>query len=164
MSDSDHPKPGKPELFLRTPFNEYVPAFSPDGRWIAYRSDESGINEIYVRPFPVGEGKWQVSTGGGLYGIWSNNGREFFYETLDNRIRVADYTANGDSFVPGKPRVWSDRQIYFPSVTNLALAPDGKRFAVLAAPEAAGGEKGPVRATFLLNFFDELRRQLPSAR
>ncbi|HYM13626.1 MAG TPA: protein kinase, partial [Bryobacterales bacterium] len=81
-SDPEHPKPGKPELFLRTPADENVPRFSPDGHWIAYRSNESGINEIYVRPFPGGAGgKWQVSTGGGLYGIWSNNGRELFYET-----------------------------------------------------------------------------------
>ena len=57
--------------------------FSPDGRWIAYRSNESGTSEIYVRPFPGGRGgKWQISTGGGLYGLWSNNGRELFYETV----------------------------------------------------------------------------------
>jgi serine/threonine-protein kinase len=66
LSDPDHPKPGKPELFLRTPADEQVATFSPDGRWIAYRSDESGIIQIYVRPFPAaGGGKWQISAGGG---------------------------------------------------------------------------------------------------
>jgi len=90
-SDPDHPKPGKQEPFLRTPSDELTPMFSPDGRWIAYRSNESGTNEIYVRPFPAWRGgKWQISNGGGLYGIWSNNGRELFYEMTDNRIMVVD--------------------------------------------------------------------------
>jgi serine/threonine-protein kinase len=65
ISEPDHPKPGKPELFLGTPSNERNAVFSPDGRWIAYCSDESGIHEIYVRPFPSsGGGKWQISVGG----------------------------------------------------------------------------------------------------
>jgi Tol biopolymer transport system component len=161
-SDPDHPKAGKPEPFLATPSDELVPMFSPDGRWIAYRSNESGTNEVYVRPFPGGRGgKWQISTGGGLYGIWSNNGRELFYETGDNRIMVVDYTVSADSFLPGKPRLWSEKQIFYAGVSNLALAPDGKRFAVFPMPEAAGPEKGSVRVTFLLNFADELRRRLP---
>jgi dipeptidyl aminopeptidase/acylaminoacyl peptidase len=60
ITDPDHPKPGKPELFLRTPADEQFPKFSPDGRWIAYRSNESGSYEIYVRPFPAG-GRWQMA-------------------------------------------------------------------------------------------------------
>jgi Tol biopolymer transport system component len=61
LTDPDHPKSGKPEPFLRTPASELLPRFSPDGRWIAYRSEESGTNEIYVRPFPSGSGgKWQI--------------------------------------------------------------------------------------------------------
>ena len=161
-SDPDHPKAGKPEPFLQTPANELVPRFSPDGRWIAYRSDESGTEEIYVRPFPSSAGgKWQISTGGGLYGIWSNNGRELFYETADNRIMVMDYTVNGDAFVPGKPRLWSSTQLFYPGLSNLDLAPDGKRFAVFTMPEATSGEKGSVHVIFLLNFFDELRRRVP---
>jgi Tol biopolymer transport system component len=160
-SDPDHPKPGKPEPFLRTASDEYVPMFSPDGRWIAYRSNESGTSEVYVRPFPGGRGgKWQISTGGGLYGIWSNNGRELFYETADNRIMVVDYTANGDSFVSGKPRLWSEEQVFNRGNANLALAPDGKRFAVFPMPEASGPEKGTVHVTFLLNFLDEVRRKI----
>jgi serine/threonine-protein kinase len=69
---------------------------------------------------------------------------------------------SGDSFVPGKPRLWSDKQIFYPGSVNLALAPDGKRFAVPALPEAAGPEKGSVHVTFLLNFLDELRRRVPA--
>jgi Tol biopolymer transport system component/predicted Ser/Thr protein kinase len=164
-SDPDHPKPGKPEPFLATPSDENVPMFSPDGRWIAYRSNESGTLEIYVRPFPAGRGgKWQISARGGLYPIWSNDGRELFYETTNNRIMVVDYTVNGDSFVPGKPRLWSEKQIFYPGSWNLALAPDGKRFAVFPTPEAAGSEKGSVHVTFLQNFLDELQRRIPAGR
>jgi serine/threonine-protein kinase len=161
LSDPDHPKPGKAEPFLRTPNDELLPKFSPDGRWIAYRSNESGDNEIFVRPYPAGNGgKWQISAGGGLYVCWSNNGRELFYETADNRIMVVDYTVDGASFVQGKSRQWSDRQLFDPGTSNLDLAPDGKRFVVFSQ-EAAGGAKGSIHVTMLLNFFDELRRKLP---
>jgi Tol biopolymer transport system component len=183
LTDPNHPKPGKPEPFLHPAADEYLsrfspdgrwiaykstasgdilPRFSPDGHWIAYRSNESGNNEVYVRPFPNGsEGKWQISAGGGLYPLWANNGRQLFYETTDNRIMVVDYTVNGASFAHGKPRLWSDRQLFYTGTTNLDLAPDGKRFAVLAQPETTPGEKGSVHVTMLLNFFDELKRRIP---
>jgi serine/threonine-protein kinase len=162
LTNPDHPKPGKPEPFLRTPADEMIPRFSPDGHWIAYRSNESGKLEIYVRPFPAGnEGRWQISAGGGLYAFWSNNGRELFYETTDNRIMVVDYTVDGATFVPGKSRLWSDKQLFYAGSPHLDLAPDGKRFAVFTLPEVAPGEKGSVHVTVLLNFFDELKRRLP---
>ncbi len=162
LTDPDHPRPGKPEPFLRTPADERRPRFSPDGRWIAYRSNESGGDEIYVRPFPAGSGgKWQISSGGGLNAFWSKNGHELFYETADNRIMVVDYTVNGDSFVPGKPRVWYDKQLFRTGTSNLDLAPDGKRFAVFALPDSAPGAKASVHVTMLENFFDELKRRIP---
>jgi Tol biopolymer transport system component len=168
VSDPDHPKPGKPELFLRTQFGEGWPAFSPDGRWIAYASFESGRGEVYVRPFPgaaaSGSGKWQISTGGGTRPIWSRDGRELFYQSLDNRIMVATYTAKADSFAADKPRPWSNTQTLNPGPGvqwSTDLAPDGQRFAVFPTPEAASEQKGPVNVTMLLNFFDELRRRVP---
>jgi Tol biopolymer transport system component len=171
VSDPDHPKPGKPELFLRTRFDEREPAFSPDGRWIAYTSNESGRDEVYVRPFPggapSGSGKWPISTGGGWHPIWSPKGRELFYETPDNHIMVAAYTASADSFAPEKARPWSNMQILEPNtgvIWNLDLAPDGKRFAVFPRPEATGEQKGSVHVTVLLNFFDELRRRVPAGK
>ena len=164
-SDPDHPKPGKPELFLKTSFNQLFPAFSPDGHWMAYASDKSGRFEVYVRRFPGPGNEWQISTGGGQFPIWSRNGRDVFFESPENRIMVADYTATSDSFVSGKPRVWSEKQIRdLGSVANLDLAPDGKRFAMLALPEATKQEKGSVRVTFLLNFFDEVRRRIPERK
>jgi serine/threonine-protein kinase len=159
LSDPDHPRPGAPELFLQTPSDELVPRFSPDGRWVAYRSTESGTNQIYVRPFPAGSGgKWQISTEGAQYGIWSNNGRELFLETADNRIMVVDYRVEGNAFVHGTPRLWSDARLFYAGNANLDLAPDGKRFMVLWEPEP---EKGPARVTMLFNFFDEVRRRIP---
>jgi Tol biopolymer transport system component len=170
VSDPEHPKPGKPELFLGTPFDEQEPAFSPDGRWIAYRSNESGRNEVYVRPFP-GEapsrsGRWQISTGGGAHPIWSRNGRELFYESPDNHIMAAAYNAKADSFAADKPRPWSNTQVLgrVPARWNVDLAPDGKRFAVFPRPEATGEQKGSVHVTVLLNFFDELRRRVPTGK
>ena len=169
-SDPEHPKPGKPVPFLQTPAIESWLVFSPDGRFVAYMSNESGRYEIYVRPAPGPDGKpapgkWQVSTGGGVYAEWSPNGRELFYRGLDNRIMVADYTATAGSFSSGKPRVWSDRQILEAgSFLNFALAPDGKCFAVFPMPEATAEDKGPAHVTFLLNFFDELRRRVPVGR
>jgi len=164
VGDLDHPKPGTPELFLRTATEENLPRFSPDGHWIAYRSDESGSSEIYVRPFPKGNGgKWQISTGGGLYALWSNKGHELFYETPDNRVMVVDYTVDGSSFMPGRPRSWSDKQLFYGGASNLDLAPDGKRFAVLAQPESTSGQGGSVHVTMLLNFFDEAKRRLAQA-
>jgi hypothetical protein len=74
---------------------------------------------------------------------------------------VADYTVDGASFVPGKPRLWSERQLFYTGTSNLDLAPDGNRFVMLTLPEPAAGAKGSVHVTMLLNFFDEVRRKLP---
>ncbi len=162
-SDPEHPKVGQPAVFLRTPADERIPVFSPDGRWIAYRSDDSGTNEIYVRPFPPsgGGGKWQISNGDGLYAVWSKTGHELFYENLDHRIMVVDYTVNGDTFVRGKPRLWLEKQLFFPGTVNFDVAPDGKRFVALNLTEASAEAKGPIHVTMLLNFLDELKRRLP---
>jgi serine/threonine-protein kinase len=169
LSDPDHPKPGKPELFLRTPSGERYPAVSPDGRWIAYQSNESGRDEVYVRPFPIPPGgtggKWQISNAGGVFPVWSPKGRDLFFQNLDNRIMVTDYEVKTESFVAGKPRVWSDQQLRdLGGALNYDLAPDGKRFAVLPNLNAPVEEKGDVRVTFLLNFFDELRRRAPAGK
>jgi len=162
LSDPDRPQPGKPESAWDAKRDDYLPRFSPDGRWIAYRSNESGINEIYVRPFPASRGgKWQISSGGGMYALWATNGRELFYETGDNRIMAVDYKVEGDSFLSGKPYAWYDQPVFYDGTSNLDLAPDGKRFVALALPETAAGEKGTVRVTVLLNFLDELKRRIP---
>ncbi len=160
LADPDHPKPGKTEPFGGISGNEKSPAFSPDGRWIAYASDESGPYEVYVRPFPdKGGGKWQVSFGGGQFPVWSHKGPNLFFESLDGRVMVASYTASGDSFAAGKPKAWSDRQLIQPtSDSNFDVSPQGDRVAGLLRPPEAQS-KNSVHVTFLLNFFDELRRK-----
>ena len=164
MADPEHPKPGMPEAFLRGPSNELLPAFSPDGRWIAYTTDASGTRQVYVRPFPGPGGQWPISSTGGQMSFWSRVGRQLFYKTLDNHIMVVDYTVRGDVFIAAKPRLWTPTELRETGTMNLDLAPDGKRFAVFPMPQEKAGENGPVRITFLLNFIDELRRRVPSGK
>jgi dipeptidyl aminopeptidase/acylaminoacyl peptidase len=161
LSDAGRPKPGVPEPLLRTTADEWAPQFSPDGRWIAYTSDESGEYEIYVRPSPDGTGaKWQISRGGGRYAFWSKDSRELFYETGDNRIMVVDYRVENGSFVPGKARVWYDKPLFNIGSVNLDLAADSRRFVVLSFPEAAPAAKRSVHVTMLFSFLDELKRRI----
>jgi serine/threonine-protein kinase len=161
LSDPDHPKAGTPEAFLRTRFAEQRGAFSPDGRWMAYESDESGISQVYVQPFPGPGGKWQISNTSGRFATWSRDGKQLFFETLDGYIMVTDYTVKGDSFVPGLARQWSPTQLRDIGALNMTLHPDGKRF--VAFPVATKSEQqGNLHATFLFNFADELRRRLPA--
>ena len=157
-------KPGEPKPFVNSAFNEAAPVFSPDGRWLAYASNESGSFEVYVRPFPSGEGKWQISTGGGLFSKWSHNGKELFYRTKDSKIMMVTYTASGDSFRADKPQLWSPGQFTDRGgAYNFDLHPDGKRFAVLKTPSAE--QTAAVnKVSFIFNFFDEIRRKLPPGK
>jgi len=161
VTDPDHPKAGKPEPFAHTTANEVQPAFSPDGRWMAFASDESGANEVYVRPFPetAGGGKWQISSGGGKLPVWSRDGKNLFFESLDNLIMVTGYAVNHESFVAGKPRLWSGQKLLFTDDANYDVAPDGKTIEALVPRPVAEESKSSLHATFLLNFFDELRRK-----
>ena len=109
-SDGTGLRAGKPDPFLQTSFDERHPSFSPDGRWMAYDSNESGSFQVYVRAFPDKGGKWQISNSGGVYPVWSRNGRELFFRTEDSQIMVASYTVKGDSLVADKPRVWSENE------------------------------------------------------
>jgi serine/threonine-protein kinase len=127
-------------------------------------SNESGGNEVYVRPFPGPGGKWRISTGGGFDPQWSRNARELFYRTPDNKIMVVTYTASGDSFRADKPQLWSPGQFANRGANiSFALHPDGKRFAVLKAPGTE--QAAPVnKISFIFNFFDEIRRKLPPGK
>jgi len=153
-------KPGDPKPFVNSAFSEREPAFSPDGRWLAYESNESGSYEVYVRPFPGPGGKWQISTGGGVFPEWFRNGKELFYRTPDSKIMVVTYTGSGDSFHADKPQLWSPGQFTDRGLGNLNfdLHPDGKRFAVLKAP-GTGQTAAVNKLNFIFNFFEELRRR-----
>jgi serine/threonine-protein kinase len=166
--DGNHPKLGAQEAFLRTPASEGLPAFSPDGRWLAYVSDESGVSQIYVSPFPGPGGKWQISTEGGTNPLWSRKARELFYVSRDRRIMVSSYNDTEGAFVAQKPELWSKFQTiappelpFFSSIID--LAPDGRRFAILVLANA-DSQRPPTHANMLLNFSDELRRKIDSNR
>jgi serine/threonine-protein kinase len=165
-SDNGGLRAGKPEVFLQTPADERWSSFSPDGRWMAYSSDESGTYQVYVRAFPDKGGKWQVSDSSGKWPMWSRNGHELFFETSDNHIMAAAYAVKGDSFVANKPRMWSEKQLGTATggFVNVDLALDGKRIVALMPVETAEGQKAQSLVTFLLNFFDEVRRKVPVSK
>jgi serine/threonine-protein kinase len=155
----------KPELYLSTPFAEADGDFSPDGRWLAYDSNESGQTEVYVRPFPPGGGKWQVSDSGGAYPRWSRDGRELFYRT-DDGIMVASVEGVGDTLRAGKPRVALGGSFRGGSAgvalsgntfADYEVSPDGQRFIVFPSVEDSGQIDHP-HVTLVTHWFDDLRR------
>jgi len=158
-------KPGEPKPFVNSVFSERAPAFSQDGRWLAYQSNESGNNEVYVRPFPGPGGKWQISTGGGFMPKWSHNGKELFYRTGDSKVMGVTFTASSDSFRADKPQLWSPGQFTDRGANNgnFDPHPDGRRFAVLKTP---GTEQAATmnKVSFIFNFFDELRSKVPPGK
>jgi len=95
----------EPTVFLSTDAREGFPGFSPDGKWIAYASDESGRPEIYVRPFPDEGGKWQISRDGAVHVEWARDGRKLYFEDLDGAIHEAKVSVDGSSFQVGRPAV-----------------------------------------------------------
>jgi Tol biopolymer transport system component len=158
-------KAGKPEPFVQTPAHERDAAFSPDGRWIAYLSTESGAYEVYVRAFPGtrsgSSAKWQISNGGGFNPVWSPNIHELFYRSANNRIMVVAYTSTQDSFRADKPRVWSETAITGTGMMpSFDVVPDGKRFAVLEPVRSSEPQDTRHHVTLVLNFFEEVRRRV----
>lgn len=153
---------GKPEVFLQTSFQERTPMFSPDGRWLAYMSNESGQYQVYVEAFPQKGGKRQVSKDRGGYPAWSHNANELFFWGVghESQLMVASYRTHGDSFVSDEPRVYSRKVVGFGTTRSYDPAPDGKHIIALTAADAAAASQD--RVVFLLNFFDELRRRLPT--
>lgn len=162
---------GTPAPFLQTRFNPTVPgrmapAFSPDGRWLAYCANESEQLDLYVVPFPRPSGKWRISTAGGVFPVWSRNGHELFFLDLEShRIMVAAYKTSGDLFAASAPHVWSNTPLLEMGLhQTYDVAPGGKRVAVVLYADGTGEWKRITKLAFLLNFFDELRRRVPERK
>jgi Tol biopolymer transport system component len=139
----------KPYPFLRTPANETIGQFSPDGRWVTYQSDESGRSEIYAAPFPPSGGKRQISTKGGTSARWRQDGRELFY-LEGNRLMAVDVTLKD-----GTLDVGAVHPLFAPLAPSYAPSADGQRFIAPASPKQNGG---PETLTLLLNWPSTLRR------
>jgi len=155
---------GKPEPFLQTSFTEDSPAFSPDGRWLAYNSDESGISHVYIRSFPDNGGKWQLPEGENP--IWSRNGRHLFIRNRLQQIMVTHYSVQGDTFVPEKPQIWSEKRLAALNgrTPNYDVSSDGTRIAALMSAETPESQRSQNHVIFVENFFDDLRRKVPTEK
>ncbi len=153
-----------PRPLLAAPnFDETSPALSPDGRWLLYQSDESGRNEIYLRPFPdVDRVRVQVSVSGGVAPLWARNGREIFFLSADWRMMAASFTAAATPTI-GAPRVLFDVPADLLGVerafsTPWDVAADG-RFLMTRLVESESSRRAAIVLTH--NFFTELRAKLP---
>jgi len=149
---------------LASSFDEVGPAISPDGRWLAYASNETGNYQIYVRPFPdVDAGRWQVSTNGGAAVRWSHSGNELFYWTATNAMMAARIDAGSGFRVLGTETLFTDSQVLGEGVTNgwYDVAPDDTRF-IVARAVSLGGESSEPELILVQNFFEELKRLVPN--
>jgi len=157
-------KVGAATTFVAGRLQDREPKFSPDGRWIAYFSDESGRPEVYVRPFPGPGGKWQISNAGGTEPTWSLSRHELFYMAPGAALMVVAYSVDGDSFRADKPRLWSPTPIQGrPRQRAFDLHPDGQRFAVGVATSFSAADKQD-KLTFIFDFADDLRRLTSNAQ
>lgn len=162
----DDPKQAK--LVLNEAFSESQPAFSPDGAWLAYTSDETGRDEVFVRPFPGLNGKWQVSEKGGNDAMWGKEGHELFYRE-GTKLMAVKINATS-TFSAGRAELLFDGP-YTNTLTthSYAVAADGERFLMIRDSEGASSGEGAAAAprtelSVVENWFEELERLAPSAK
>lgn len=151
---------GVAEPLLDTEFSESFPAFSPDGRWLAYTSDETGEREVFVRPYPLTTAKYQISEHGGTKPLWSRTGDELFYrsETLLWSVPIKTEPA----FEKGQQQLLFDKAF----VNNRTrfdydVSPDGERFLFIELNEAEANQGATQQLTVVQNWFEELKRLVP---
>ncbi|MBV9303914.1 MAG: PD40 domain-containing protein [Acidobacteriaceae bacterium] len=148
----------KPFVLAQTRTTEDQGQFSPDGHWVAYTSNESGLSEIYVIPFPPSSsgGKWLVSRGGGVQARWARNGRELFYIAPDNTMMEVDINTR-PTFQAGTPRPLFQTEMVDTGIrsgpNSWDLAPDGKRFLIIS-PKS----QYTASITLVLNWRNEEQR------
>ena len=154
----------KPRIFLQTPFEESSGQFSPDGHWVAYVSNESGRNEVYVRPFPGPGGKWQVSTEGGSELAWNPKGKELFFRTGGQKEKMMVVEVQTQpTFTAGKPRLLFEGAYGANGPTAAgafySVSPDGQRFLMTKAPDQQ--QTSLTQINVVLNWFEELKKKVP---
>jgi serine/threonine protein kinase len=146
----------RPRPVVNTPAYDGGAQFSPDGHWMAYASDESGQMQVYIRPFPGPDRRWQVSTQGGTQPVWSRNGKEIFYR-VGNKMMVVDVAAGVDVTLSQPRQLFEQRYVFQNiSLANYDVSPDGQRF-VMVKDEAGSG-----RLNVVLNWTEELKRLTPT--
>ena len=151
---------GTAEVLLSTTANELSPQLSPDGRWLAYFSDESGQDEVYVRPFPnVQDRRWTVSTAGGWSPVWSPDSRELFYMN-GAAVMAVRIDAQGDAFVHGTPELLFEGPFDTIMDRNFDVSPNGTHFVMVEADPNAGADRFHV----VQNWFEELKAPVPTDR
>ena len=150
--------------FLKSQSDELYGEFAPDGRWMAYVSDESGKEEVYVRPFPGPGGKWLVSQGGGVEPLWGRNGKQLFYRQWGNdQVWVVDVRTEGGFFAT-KPRLLfkNPRMGGAHPLRGWDISLDGQRFLMV---ELEDRKSQPVtELTLVQNWFEELKRLCPTGK
>jgi eukaryotic-like serine/threonine-protein kinase len=158
LEDDQRPKP-----LLRTPFSEAGADLAPGGRWLAYQSNESGQQEVYVRPFPnVETQKVLVSRNRGSSPVWARNGKELFYVSMGALMSVPVTT--GSTFAAGTPAKLFDAPYFFgfgPG-RNYDVSSDGQRFLMLKPSDADGEPASAARLVLIQNWFEELKRRVPT--
>jgi serine/threonine protein kinase len=150
-------QPPQPQPFLETPANETQGQFSPDARWIAYTSNESGAYEVYVRRFPGAGSKWQVSTSGGAQPRWRRDGKELFYLAPDGKLMASDVKAVDTSFETGPPRALFNTGItasFINRRNQYVVTRDGQRFLVNISAE----DENSAPITVVLNWQAPLKK------
>ena len=152
----------KPIALLATPFTEVHGQVSPNGKWLAYSSNETGVGEVYVQPFPQGRGKWQVSTNGGQFPRWRRDGRELFYmnQPSGGKMMAVDVKTAGATFEAGTPKGLFDSG--YVNLTHnapyhtYAVSPDGERF--LIARPIGGNQTATAPIAVVINWAAALQR------
>jgi len=141
-------------------FDEYMPALSPDGRWIAYVSEESGQEEVYVRPFPgTDRARWQLSTGGGVAPAWAHSGRELFYVNRVDSLIAVEVSGTPDFQAGARRALFSTASYVIPPFhRSYEVAPDDRSFIMQQRSGATGAEAN--RLTVVLNWFGEARAKM----
>ena len=149
---------------LHTTFQELNADLSPDGRWVAFQSNESGQDEVYVRPFPdVNSGRWQVSAGGGSAPIWSRNGRELFFMTHRESTRVTAVSVqSGATFSAGKPEMLFEGRYLGGGTGGRAydVSADGQRFLMIKDPVTDTSTTSASPLVVVVNWFEELKARM----